>query len=263
MYRIEKNLKTLYSKVLTMAMCSDDLLRRAVTAIGHSEYLIALTGAGISKESNVPTFRGSDGLWKQYDAMQLANPSAFRTNPRLVWEWYSWRQSLIAGCSPNAAHEVLAVWEQKGLLKSLITQNVDGLHQRAGSISIHEVHGNIWSLRCTSCGYRGQLDRPAIGIPACPSCNSNLRPDVIWFGEILNQETMSEVYSELKMADVCIVIGTSALVQPAATFPLIVKEYGGIIIEVNPDDTPLTSAASMQLKGSAGHLLPKMNSLLR
>jgi len=237
-------------------------LQSVADTISNAEYLIALTGAGISKESNVPTFRGEDGLWRNYDAMELATPDAFRRNPTLVWEWYTWRQGLIAECSPNPAHHTLVTWEKRGLLKTLITQNVDGLHIRAGSKHVHEVHGDLWALKCSSCDYEGRLDSPAVGIPSCPDCASNLRPDVVWFGESLDRNTISNVYNELELADVCIVIGTSSLVQPAASFPLMVKQRGGQLIEVNVERTPLSSAVDFHLSGKAGEILPKLDSLL-
>lgn len=245
-----------------MIRLDDPNLITVSQAIRDSKYLIALTGAGISKESNVPTFRGPDGLWKNYDAIELATPEAFSRNPKLVWEWYSWRQDLIGACSPNPAHYVLAKWEQLGLLKRLVTQNVDGLHRRAGSNNIHEVHGNLWALRCSSCSYKGRLDTPTAGIPACPSCKSNLRPDVVWFGERLDQMIISQVYEDLQKADVCIVIGTSALVQPASSFPLVTKQNSGIIVEVNIERTPLTQYADYYLEGQAGVILPLLDSLI-
>ena len=233
-----------------------------IDTISNSEYLIALTGAGISRESNVPTFRGKDGLWRNYDAMELATPDAFRRNPTLVWEWYTWRQGLIAECNPNPAHHTLVNWEKRGLLKSLITQNVDGLHIRAGSKNVIEVHGDLWALKCTSCAYTGRLDAPAVGIPICPDCSNNLRPDVVWFGESLDRETISYAYDELEQADVCIVIGTSALVQPAASFPLIVKQQGGQVIEVNVEQTPLTPVVDFHISGKAGEIMFKLESIL-
>ncbi|TFH04675.1 MAG: NAD-dependent deacylase, partial [Candidatus Thorarchaeota archaeon] len=242
-------------------MENESLLLVADT-ISNAEHLIALTGAGISKESNVPTFRGEDGLWRNYDAMELATPDAFKRNPSLVWEWYTWRQGLIAECNPNPAHLTLVRWEKRGLLKALITQNVDGLHIRAGSNNVHEVHGNLWALKCTSCDYRGRSESPAVGIPSCPNCSSNLRPDVVWFGERLDRDTISNVYSELEQADVCLVIGTSALVQPAATFPLMVKQSGGQLIEINVELTPLSSVVDFYLSGKAGEILPKLDSLV-
>jgi NAD-dependent deacetylase len=231
-------------------------------AISNADYMIAVTGAGISKESNVPTFRGEDGLWRNYDAMDLATPDAFRRNPALVWEWYTWRQRLIAECEPNPAHFTLASWEKRGLLKALITQNVDGLHIRAGSTNVYEVHGDIWALKCTSCKYKGSLSSPAIGIPTCPLCSNNLRPDVVWFGESLDRAALSKVYNELEHADVCLVIGTSALVQPAATFPLIVKQRGGQLIEINVEPTPLSSIVDFHISGKAGKILPTLDSIL-
>jgi len=245
-----------------MIMRDDFSLKQAADIILRSEHLIALTGAGISKESNIPTFRGADGLWKQYDAMQLATPSAFRSNPQLVWEWYSWRQDLIFKCNPNPAHKTLASWERKGLLKRIITQNVDGLHRRAGSVALLEVHGNLWTLKCTSCDFTGQLTSPARGVPICPLCGNNLRPDVVWFGETLNREIMLDVYSELEKADVCIVIGTSALVQPAASFPVSVRQHGGLIIEVNIEATPLSPIAEVHLRGKAGDILTQLSTFI-
>ncbi len=245
-----------------MHSLNGDLLRNAAFMIKSSKHLIALTGAGISKESNVPTFRGPDGLWNNYDAMELATPEAFSRNPQLVWNWYSWRQGLIGSCTPNPAHYTLAKWEQSKLLKTIITQNVDGLHRRAGSKAVHEVHGDLWALKCTSCSYRGRLEAPAEGIPKCPQCNNILRPDVVWFGENLNRTVMVEVYAELEKADTCIVIGTSALVQPAASFPIIVKQHGGKLIEVNVETTPLTSVVDSHLEGKAGDILPQLDELL-
>ncbi len=237
-------------------------LQHAADLIRNAEYLVALTGAGISKESKVPTFRGKDGLWKQYNAMDLATPHAFQRNPQLVWEWYTWRQGLIAKCTPNPAHHTLAAWENNGRLKTLITQNVDGLHRLAGSTNVLEVHGDLWALKCTTCSYRSRLIQPAQGIPSCPKCNANLRPDVVWFGESLPPKIMDQVFTELQNADMIIVIGTSAMVQPAASFPLLVKQHGGHILEVNIEKTPLTPSVDVHLTGKAGELLPQLDTLL-
>ncbi|MFO7836586.1 MAG: NAD-dependent deacylase [Candidatus Thorarchaeota archaeon] len=241
---------------------SEDITSSAAI-IRESNHLVALTGAGISKESNVPTFRGEDGLWKEYDAMDLATPSGFRNDPELVWEWYSWRQGLIAGCEPNPAHLTLAKWEEEGLLNCVITQNVDGLHHRAGSENILEVHGDIWAVKCTTCDYHSRLDEPADGVPLCQECGSILRPDVVWFGESLDGRIMNQVYLELEKADACLVIGTSGIVQPAASFPLMVKKSGGSVIEVNIERTPLTSVADLYLEGKAGSILPRLDSMLK
>ncbi len=236
-------------------------LLQVAEVIENADYLIALTGAGISRESNIPTFRGVDGLWRNYDAMELATPQAFRRNPSLVWEWYTWRQGLIAGCDPNPGHVTLSKWEAARLLKTLITQNVDGLHIRAGSKNVLEVHGDLWALKCISCDYRGRLEAPADGIPICPKCGNHLRPDVVWFGESLDRDVISRVHYELEQADVCMVIGTSSLVQPAASFPLVVKQMGGIIIEINIEETPLTPVVDFHLSGKSGEVLPLLDEL--
>lgn len=239
-----------------------ETLSQIAQIVSGSEYLIALTGAGISKESNVPTFRGEDGLWMSYNAMELATPSAFSRNPKLVWEWYSWRQGLIAECTPNPAHSTLAKWEERGILNHVITQNVDGLHRRAGSAKVLEVHGDLWATKCTECSHHSKLDAPADGVPKCPECGSRLRPDVVWFGESLDGDVMASVYAELERADVCLVIGTSALVQPAASFPLIVEQNGGKILEFNVEETPLSRIVDIHLSGKAGITLPQIDSLL-
>lgn len=227
----------------------------------RSEYIVALTGAGISKESNVPTFRGKDGLWRNYNPMELATPRAFERDPELVWEWYSWRQNLIGNCEPNPAHSVLASWEDDGLLKFIITQNVDGLHIQAGSKRVLEVHGNIWAVKCTSCSYTSILMGPAEGAPRCPECTELLRPDVVWFGESLDADIMNQVYAELGKADVLFVIGTSGMVQPAASFPMIVKRNNGTLIEINPDTTALSRYVDIRVGGKAGEVVPKIDEM--
>lgn len=234
----------------------------AARLISSSGYLIALTGAGISRESNVPTFRGKDGLWRNYDPMELATPQAFAKNPKLVWEWYQWRQTLIRGCEPNPAHLVLAKWESHGRLQHLITQNVDDLHYRGGSKNITQVHGDIFWIKCSKCDYNTNLETPPNDVPICPKCQANLRPDVVWFGESLNPMVMRTIYEELEKADTILVVGTSGLVQPAASFPLVVKQNGGKIMEINIEDTPLTSYADIHLLGKAGELLPAIDQLL-
>ena len=236
-------------------------IEEAVEIMRSSDYIVALTGAGISKESNVPTFRGEDGLWRNYDPMELATPQAFERDPKLVWEWYSWRQDLIGNCSPNPAHSVLASWEEAGLLRSIITQNVDGLHRRAGSKHVLEVHGNIWRAKCTSCPYTSILEKAAEGVPHCPECNELLRPDVVWFGESLDAGVMNQVYGELGKSDLLFIIGTSAMVQPAASFPMIVTKNDGKLIEINPETTPLSEYVDLRLGGKAGEILPQIDEM--
>ncbi|MFX1299820.1 MAG: NAD-dependent protein deacylase [Promethearchaeota archaeon] len=239
-----------------------DLISSATNLIKNADHLIALTGAGISKESNVPTFRGKDGLWRQYNALDLATLQAFARNPKLVWEWYTWRQDFISKCQPNPAHLTLAEWEKRGFLKAVITQNVDGLHRQAGSEKVLEVHGDIWRVKCTACAYRTRLSEPTIGIPTCPDCGAHLRPDVVWFSESLPSILMDEVFSQLEQTDTILVVGTSALIQPSASFPFIVKRRGGHVLEVNVEATPLTPIVDVHLNDKAGVILPQINAFL-
>jgi NAD-dependent deacetylase len=217
----------------------------------------ALTGAGISAESGVPTFRGPDGLWKNYRAEELATPSAFRKDPRLVWEWYEWRRGLIAKCQPNTAHYTLAEMEQAFASFTLITQNVDGLHRLAGSRKVVELHGNIWRVRCTQEGTTWEERTvPLRELPPRCSCGALLRPDVVWFGEPLPEATLQAVIRASESCELMLVIGTSAVVQPAASLPLIAKRNGAFLVEINPQETPLTSLADVSLRGPAAVELP-------
>lgn len=235
--------------------------------------IVVLTGAGISAESGVPTFRGEDGLWKSYRPEELATPQAFRRDARLVWEWYQWRRELIAGCEPNPGHGALArlALGREGV--SLITQNVDGLHELAARREAGEgepdaaipleLHGAIFRVRCTQChersGHRDAIDATSEEtLPSCESCGALLRPDIVWFGESLDPWVLDESFRLAKEADVCLVVGTSALVQPAASIPLVTLEGGGAIIEVNPQETPLTRAARVSLRGASGEVLPAL-----
>lgn len=223
------------------------------------ESVIVLTGAGISAESGVPTFRGEGGLWRNFRPEQLATPDAFRRDPALVWEWYDWRRGLIAGCAPNAAHETLAEMEASLPDFTLITQNVDGLHQEAGSRAVLELHGNIWRARCTGCG-RVTEDRQTPlpeTPPHCPKCNSLLRPDVVWFGESLPPEVMEAAWAAAARCRLVLVIGTSAVVQPAASLPLAALRNGARLVEINPAETPLSVRAHEILRGPAAETLPR------
>ncbi len=232
---------------------------RTVEIIMSSKYLIAFTGAGISAESGVPTFRGSpDSLWSRFKPEELATPEAFLRNPRRVWEWYVWRMSIIKKAKPNDAHLGLARLEELGILKCVVTQNVDGLHSRAGSKYIIELHGNIWRVKCSnpSCNYKAILeDIPKEIPPKCPYCSSLLRPDVVWFGEPLDPEIWDRAVNEASKADAILVIGTSGVVYPAAYIPLIVKERGGKVIEVNISESGITPYADVFIKEKASKAL--------
>jgi NAD-dependent deacetylase len=218
-----------------------------------------LTGAGISAESGVPTFRGEGGLWRNFRAEQLATPEAFRRDPALVWEWYNWRRGLIDSCAPNAAHATLAEMEAALPDLTLITQNVDGLHQAAGSRNVLELHGDIWRMRCTGCG-RVSEDRrvplPEIP-PRCPECGALLRPDVVWFGESLPLEVLDAAWAAAARCRLMLVVGTSAVVQPAASLPIVALRNGARLVEVNPAETPLSAHAHETLRGPAAEVLPE------
>lgn len=220
----------------------------------------ALTGAGISAESGVPTFRGADGLWKNFRAEDLATPEAFARDPRLVWEWYDWRRGLIAKCRPNAGHETLARWEGRFEAFTVATQNVDGLHRRAGSRNVRCLHGDIWRLRCTRCGTETVDETvPLPELPPRCGCGGLLRPGVVWFGEALPDEEFSAAVEAMESADVVLVIGTSGLVYPAAALPALAGRAGAFTVEVNPVPTPLTPGMDAVLPGPSGEILPQLD----
>jgi NAD-dependent deacetylase len=220
--------------------------------------VVALTGAGISAESGVPTFRGPEGLWRRFRPEQLATPEAFQRDPALVWEWYDWRRQRIARCAPNPAHAALADMEARIPGFVLVTQNVDGLHQAAGSRRVLELHGNIWRVRCTTCGWLGEDRRvPLPQLPPLCTCGGRLRPDVVWFGESLPADVLSEAWRAASRCRWMVVVGTSALVHPAASLPTIARENGARIVEANLSDTPLTPLAHVVLRGPAGVVLPR------
>lgn len=220
----------------------------------------ALTGAGISAESGVPTFRSAGGLWKNFRPEELATPEAFRRDPVTVWQWYDWRRSLIAQCRPNPGHYALALLEARCPRFALVTQNVDGLHDRAGSKRILKIHGDIWQLRCTACGLEVRDERAPLAElpPRCESCGAMLRPGVVWFGEQLPPHVWNEAEEACRLCDVLIVAGTSAVVYPAAGLVPLARRAGAKVIEVNIEDTPLTGSVDCALRGPSGEVLPKL-----
>jgi NAD-dependent deacetylase len=227
--------------------------------------LIVLTGAGVSAESGVPTFRGQGGLWRSYRPEELATPQAFRRDPELVWQWYNWRRELIGGCQPNAAHATLAEMEfsadATGASRDyvLVTQNVDGLHQLAGSRNVLELHGNIWRQRCSRGCRPPWTDRrvplPKIP-PRCPDCGALARPDVVWFGESLPHPVLDAAWAAAQRCQLMLVVGTSALVQPAASLPLVALEIGAHVVEINPRSTPLSDTVHEVIRQPAAVALP-------
>lgn len=220
-----------------------------------------LTGAGISAESGIPTFRDEEGLWKNFNPKELATPTAFNKNPALVWEWYLWRRSIIAKAEPNAGHRALVELEQRlGEDFFLITQNVDGLHQRAGSKRLVEIHGNIWKVRCLSCGacyedYATQSHQLPL---RCKECGGLIRPAVVWFEEPLPAEELQTAYQWATNCDLFICIGTSGEVYPAAHLPYLAKEAGARVVEINPKETALSPLADLVIRKPATEGVPEL-----
>ena len=218
-----------------------------------------LTGAGISAESGIPTFRGPGGVWRSYRAEELATPEGFARDPKLVWEWYDWRRSVIAEAQPNAGHRALAEIERRVPRFTLITQNVDGLHDRAGNVSVLKVHGDIWTLRCTFCEReRRDLHARLEQIPPLCSCGGMERPGVVWFGEGLPDAIWEEAVSSTREADLFLVIGTSAVVHPAAGLVYLAKSSGAKVVEINVDDTPVSSTVDICWRAPAAEALPAL-----
>lgn len=239
---------------------SDSLPAELVNELRSANHIAVLTGAGTSAESGLPTFREAQtGLWAQYDPQALATPQAFRRNPRLVWDWYAWRRSLVASAKPNPGHYALAQMEIYVPKITLITQNVDGFHQQAGSTDVIELHGNIMRTKCSSCSAPvDQFDEPEYGPPRCPFCDSLLRPDVVWFGENLPQEALACAFEAAHACDIFFSIGTSSLVHPAASLPVEALQSGISVVEINPQRTPLSSHVTYLLSGPSGVVLPEL-----
>jgi NAD-dependent deacetylase len=220
--------------------------------------VVVLTGAGVSAESGVPTFRGRDGLWKHHRAEDLARPDAFAAHPELVWEFYNWRRKLVGDCYPNPAHVALAAMERQIPNFLLITQNVDGLHARAGSRKIVEMHGSLWQVRCTVCTHAREDFTELPALPDCPVCGHLLRPGVVWFGEPLTPGVLKLAIEQIGKADVFLSVGTSNLVQPAASFYQLAKDHGAVTVEINAEPTPNTGFMDFALHGPAGEILPEL-----
>ena len=229
-----------------------------IEKLRYAKSVAVLTGAGISAESGVPTFRGENGLWKKFRPEELANFDAFMRNPDMVWEWYNYRRKIIEDVQPNPGHLALAELEKMISSFVVITQNVDNLHQRAGSRNVVELHGNILRNRCLSCGQIIESETLDFsqGAPKCPHCGGMLRPDVVWFGEMLPEEAIQRAYHAAETCDIFMVLGTSAVVYPAASLPEIALRQGAFIVEINPETTPVTDFAHVSLRGKTGEVLP-------
>ncbi len=234
-------------------------MQQARAWVESASSVVVLTGAGISAESGVPTFRGAGGLWKQYRPEDLATPEAFAKDPHLVWEWYDWRRSLISKARPNPGHAALAEMERRKRSFTLVTQNVDGLHDMAGSRNVLKVHGDIWRVRCAACGQDREDKRvPLPELPPRCECGGLLRPGVVWFGEPLPPQVWHEAEEATARAELLLVVGTSAQVYPAAGLVWQAKSAGAKIVEVNLDETPFSDEVDCCLRGRAGELLPHL-----
>ena len=236
-----------------------DLLDRLTQA----EHVAVLTGAGISAESGIPTFRDPGGIWEEFEPQELANVEAFLDNPELVQGWYRHRRQLVEEAEPNAGHRALVDLEAHVDQVTVITQNVDDLHNRAGSRRVLELHGNITHNYCMDCGRDAapEVVDTAIqdGTPArCPECDGLIRPDVVWFGERLPPDAVEQADAAAHRADVFLSVGTSAVVFPAARYPVVAREQGAYVAEINPDTTGVTDAVDESIRGAAGEVLPAL-----
>jgi NAD-dependent deacetylase len=240
-------------------MFSEKLLSRLKSAYSLS----VLTGAGISAESGVPTFRGKDGLWKNYRAEELATPTAFQKNPKLFWEFYCWRRKILKNVKPNLGHYALVDLERLFPDFLIITQNVDNLHSIAGNKKVIEIHGNIMHTICSECGaVYDEIFYEANPIPSCKKCSAMIRPDVVLFGETLDEKLLRKAQETAANSEVFFSIGTSGVVEPAASLPFLAKANGSYVVEVNETETPLSMHANECLRGAAGKILPQLIMIL-
>ncbi len=231
------------------------------TALRNARYVTALTGAGISAESGVPTFRDAQtGIWAQFDPLELATPSAFARNPKRVWDWYAMRREMVARAEPNPGHLALAAIERRTPRFLLATQNVDGLHARAGSTRMVELHGNISRVKCSrDHGVVTRWDEPLDDLPPrCPRCGAFLRPDVVWFEEMLPESALLAAEEAARHCDLMLVVGTSAEIYPAAALPETAQRAGALVVEVNPDATSLSAVADHVIRAPSGRALPAL-----
>ena len=229
-------------------------------ALRSARSVAAFTGAGISAESGVPTFRSKGGIWTKMKPEELASMDGFMKNPGLVWEWYAQRKRIMADVQPNPGHRALAQMEHLFPRFAIITQNIDNLHQRAGNTVVHELHGNIERNYCMACGrrYTNEEVLAAAGVPRCSACGGTIRPDVVWFGEMLPEDAWDASVRAAGSADLFLSIGTSAVVYPAASLPTIALDAGAMVVEINPETTPLTVRVDEFLQGLAGTVLPEL-----
>ena len=235
-------------------------LKEVLTRLECAKRIVAFTGAGISQESGIATFRGNGGIWGKYRVEEVATPEAFFANPKLVWDFYLERRRGALEAKPNSAHQVIAAWEKKFPFVGVVTQNIDGLHEKAGSTKIQELHGNIWQARCSDCGATERdesLERTEL--PLCKHCKGLVRPHIVWFGEALDFDIIQEALKWMRQADIIFVVGTSGVVEPAASFVREAKSEGVFIVEVNIENTALTHIADVSLFGKSGEIFAELN----
>ena len=241
-------------------------IRELARRLGRARRLTVLTGAGVSAASGIPTFRGPAGLWKSFRPEELATPAAFARDPRTVWEWYDWRRGLASRARPNRAHEVLAAWSRRYPSFTLITQNVDGLHERAGTKNVIRFHGSLWEVGCAKrCdgGRRWTDERVPLPElpPPCPRCGDPMRPGVVWFGEPVGEEELSRAAEALD-CDVFLVVGTSSIVHPAASLAVGARGRGAWLAEINPETTPESGRMDLEIAARAEEALDEVEAIL-
>ena len=231
-----------------------------LSLLHRTSKLVAITGAGVSQESGLRTFRDAQtGLWAQYKPEDLASPEAFQRDPKLIWDWYAWRREAVKGVRPNAGHYALVDIEARLPEFTLITQNVDGLHRMAGSSNVLELHGNIQRVRCAECyTFTENWGDDTESVPQCSVCGGLLRPDVVWFGEALPRDQLEAAVEAARTCEVLFSIGTSGIVQPAASLAHAARNRGAVVVEINAEPTPLTHKANYAFHGRSGELLPEL-----
>ena len=230
--------------------------------IKDAKKIVFVTGAGISQESGIPTFRGKDGLWRNYDAMKLATIDAFYENPKLVWEWYKERRKNIFNAYPNQGHKAIAELEKYAEV-IVLTQNIDGLHQKAGSKEVLELHGSIVKIKCTVCDFKDVETKVFSKIPPLCTCGNLLRPDVVWFGESLPQEVWQNAMVFANKCDMMVIAGTSLAVSPANTLPIYAKQNDAVLIEINPEKTEMSSEMDLVIRNTSANVLPEFVSMFK
>jgi NAD-dependent deacetylase len=233
-----------------------------VEQLKEAKKIVFVTGAGISQESGIPTFRGKGGLWRNHDAMKLATIDAFYDNPKLVWEWYNERRQNIFAAEPNLGHKAIVELEKFSKVV-ILTQNIDGLHQRAGSSKVLELHGSIVKIKCTVCEYKDEIFTEFAEIPPLCTCGNILRPDVVWFGEGLPQDVWQDAIMHANSCDVMVIAGTSLVVSPANTLPIYAKQNNATLVEINPDKTIMTGDMDLSIRSTSATAIPELVSVFK